>query len=191
MRAKLQMRNAVNPVSRSYAAGEIVVRRGQVITPTNFEALQVYGLIQTEGGAQNLVAVFALVAVMAVFVGLYFSRRKIQPLNDAKNLILIALLFGLFLTGIRIVIPNRVVVPYLFPLAAFGLTVGSLFNMELGLILSLILSMLSCYNLSNSLELTVFYVLGSFFGILVLGKGRRVVHFFWAGIAIGLAGAAA
>ena len=188
--AKLEMRNAVKPVERSYAAGEIVVRRGQVITPTIFETLQVYDLVQTEGGTQSLIAVLALVTVTAVFVGLYFSRRKLQPLYDAKNLILISILFILFLTGTRIVIPNRVVVPYLFPLAAFGLTVGSLFNMELGMILSLILSVLSGYNLPNSLDLTIFYVIGSFFGILILGKGRRVIHFFWAGIAIGLAGAA-
>lgn len=188
--ARQLMRDAVQPVSRSFASGEIIVRRGQVITSTIFETLQVFGLIQTQASAQNLVAVVALIAVSASFTGLYFSRKKGPPLNSAKNLILIAILFILFLTAARIVIPNRVVVPYLFPLAAFGLTVGSLFSLDLGLILSLILSILSGFNLPNSLDLTLFYILGTFFGILILGKGRRVIHFFWAGMAIGLAGSA-
>ena len=182
--------NAVQPVDRSYMAGEIIVRRGQVITPVMYEALNQLGLIEPQSTLQNLVAVFTLVTIMTVFVGMYVTRRKISVLHDAKSLILISLLFIVFLTGARIVIPNRVVVPYIYPLAAFGLTVGSLYNMELGLILSLILSVLSGYNLPNSLDVTLFYVLGSFFGILILGKGRRIIHFFWSGMAIGIAGAA-
>jgi putative nucleotidyltransferase with HDIG domain len=182
--------DAVQPVQRSFMAGEIIVRRGQVITPVIYEALNGLGLIQPESGAQSLVAVLSLVTLSTVFVGLYLSRRKIAVINDAKSLILIAVLFIIFLTGARIVIPNRVVVPYLYPIAAFGLTVGSLYNMELGIILSLILSVLSGYNLPNSLDVTFFYLLGSLFGILILGKGRRIIHFFWSGMAIGFAGAA-
>lgn len=188
--ARQEAQIAVKPVERSYMPGEIIVRRGQVITPVIYESLQVLGLIQTQSGVQSAVAVFALVAIAAIFVGLYFSGRNFPVLNDPKSLILISILFIIFLTGARIVIPNRVVVPYLYPLAAFGLTVGSLFNMELGLVLSLILSILSGYNLPNSLDITLFYIIGGFFGVLILGKGRRVIHFFWSGMAIGLAGAA-
>ena len=188
--AREAARAAVKPVVRNFAAGETIVRRGQVITPQIFESLQVFGLVQTQGGVQNLAAVCALVIAATAFAGLYFFRRKVMPLNDAKSLPLISSLFIIFLTAARIVIPNRAIVPYLFPLSAFGLTVGSLYNSEIGLILSLLLSVLSGYNLPNSLDLTLFYILGSFFGILILGKGRRIVNFFWAGLSIGAAGAA-
>ncbi len=154
-----------------------------------YEALQVFNLVQTQGSAQNLAAVVALVFASTAFAGLYFIRRNVTPLFDAKSLLLIASLFIIFLTAARIVSPNRTIVPYLFPLSAFGLTVGSLYNMEIGLILSLLLSILSGYSLPNSLDLTLFYVLGSFFGILVLGKGRRIVNFFWSGMSIGAVGA--
>ncbi len=190
LRARQAARDAVKPVVRTYATGEIIVRRGQVITPQIYEALQVFNLVKTQDGIQSLAAVCALILVSTVFVGLYFSRRQLMPLNDAKSLILIAVLFLIFLTGARIVIPNRAIVPYLFPLSAFGLTVASLYNTEIGLILSLLLSILAGYNLSNSLDLTIFYVIGSFFGILILGKGRRVVNFFWSGLSIGAAGTA-
>jgi putative nucleotidyltransferase with HDIG domain len=190
LQARQAARNAVKPVVRSFAAGEIIVRRGQIITPQIYEALQVFNLIKTQDGVQSLAAVCALIVVLTVFVGLYFSRRQVMPLNDAKSLILISSLFLVFLTAARIVIPNRTVVPYLFPLSAFGLTVASLYNTEIGLILSLLLSILAGYNLPNSLDLTIFYVISSFFGILILGKGRRVANFFWSGMAIGAAGTA-
>ncbi len=188
--ARQAARDAVQPVERTYMAGEIIVRRGQVITPVMYEALNGLGLIAPQSNLQSLIAVLSLVIITTVFVGMYVTRRKIAVIHDAKSLILISLLFVIFLTGARIVIPNRVVVPYLFPLAAFGLTVGSLYNMELGLILSIILSILAGYNLPNSLDVTLFYLLGSSFGILILGKGRRIIHFFWSGMAIGFAGAA-
>ncbi len=188
--AQQAAREAVKPVVRSYATGEIIVRRGQVITPQIYETLQVYNLVKAQDGIQSLTAVCALVLVSTVFVGLYFSRRQVMPLNDARSLILISLLFLVFLTGARIVIPNRAIIPYLFPLSAFGLTVASLYNTEVGLILSFLLSILAGYNLSNSLDLTIFYVIGSFFGILVLGKGRRIANFFWSGLSIGAAGTA-
>ncbi len=188
--AQQAAREAVKPVVISYATGEIIVRRGQVITPQIYETLQVYNLVKAQDGIQSLTAVCALVLVSTVFVGLYFSRRQVMPLNDAKSLILISLLFLVFLTGARIVIPNRAIVPYLFPISAFGLTVASLYNTETGLILSFLLSILAGYNLSNSLDLSIFYVIGSFFGILILGKGRRIANFFWSGLSIGAAGTA-
>ncbi len=188
--ARQAARNAVKPIVKSFASGEIIVRRGQVITPQIYEALQVFNLIKTQDGIQSLAAVIALIIVATVFVGLYSSRRSVMPTNSAKSLILISSLFLIFLTGARIMIPNRTIVPYLFPLSAFGLTVASLYNTEIGLILSLLLSILAGYNLPNSLDLTIFYVIGSFFGILVLGKGRRIANFFWSGLSIGAAGTA-
>jgi len=186
--ARQAARDSVVPVKQNFIVGETIVRRGQVITPIIFEALQAYGLVDTQSGGQNFIAVVCLVVVASLFTGVYFSRRKLAPLSDAKSLILISSLFILFLTGARIVIPNRAIIPYLFPLSAFGLTVGSLYNMEIGMILSLILSILSGYNLPNSLDLTLFYILGSFFGIVILGRGRRIINFFWAGLSIGAAG---
>jgi putative nucleotidyltransferase with HDIG domain len=62
--------------------------------------------------------------------------------------------------------------------------------MELSLVLSLVLSILSGFGLSNSLDLTVFYIVSSLIGILILGKGQRIASFLTAGMGIGAAGAA-
>ena len=181
---------SVKPVSVSFANGESIVQRGQVITSLNLEALQQFGLIQPQQNDQDIIAAAALVALLGGFIGLYFNRRKGTAVDSMPNLALISITFLVFLVGARLIIPNRTVIPYLYPLSAFGMTIASMFTMEIGLVLSLALGILTAYGLPNGLELTLFYILSGLCGILLLGNGRRVANFFWAGIAIGGAGCA-
>ncbi len=188
--AKENARNAVQTVTKTYAAGEIIVRRGQIITPATWEALAKSGFIRSENKTQDILAAFCLVATLAVFLFLYFKRRGGPPLDDVRSLLLLSLAFLAFLYSAKFVIPNRTVIPYLFPLAAFGLTVASLYSLELGLVFTVVLSILSAYGLSNALDLTLYYILSTFCGMLILGKGRHIGSFFWAGLVIGFAGTA-
>jgi cyclic-di-AMP phosphodiesterase PgpH len=188
--ARDNARKSVTPIVRSFVTGETIVRRGQVITPATWEVLGEYNLVQPARDVQDLIAVVALVALVTVFIWLYVIRRNVQSLNSIRNLIVIGLTFIFFLFCARLVIPNRAIIPYIFPLAAFGLTVSTLFSLELGLVFSLVLSILTAYGLSNSLDLTLFYTLSTLCGVLVLGRGRRVATFFWAGLSIGAAGSA-
>jgi len=188
--ARQDIRDAVSPVTQSFIIGETIVSRGQVISPVTWEALEQYGLVQPKSNRQGLIASAALICLMGSFLGLYFYRRRPTPIDDPRSLVLIAVTFLIFFFGARFVIPNRTVLPYLYPLPAFGLTVAALYNLEIGLVLSLVLSILSAYSLPNSLDLTLFYALGSLCGVLVLGRAHRIANFFWSGIGIGAAGSA-
>jgi len=188
--ARLDAGNSVQPIVRTFVAGESIVRRGQVITPIVDEALAQFDLVQPENTSNNTLAAIALVCVIGVFTALFFNRGILPMIDDFKSLMMIAFTFLLFLYAGRLIIPNRVVIPYLFPIPALGLTIASLFSVEIGLVFSLVLSVLTAYGLPNSLDLTLFYMLSSMCGILMLGKGRRIASYFWAGIAIGAAGSA-
>ena len=132
----------------------------------------------------------ALVILTTTFVGLYFYRRDRPYLFETRSLVLIAIIFIIFLVGARLTIPNRTVVPYLYPLPAFGLLLATLFGLEAGLIFSLVISVLAAYGLPNTFDLMPYYLLASLTGVLVLGPARRFWTFFRAGIAIALAGMA-
>ena len=188
--ARLEAVKNVQPVVRAYASGEIIVRRGQIITAAAIEALQAFGLIQNQEGTQNLLAACAITGLMGILAGLYIYRRKITVLSRNPNLIAFAIYFLIILYSARFIIPNRTLLPYLFPISAFGLTIGSLFAMEIGMVFSIFLGILAGYGMPNSLDLTLFYILTSISGILILGKGRRISSFFWAGIAIAVSGSA-
>src|SRR5690349_13365315 len=188
--ARQAARDAVQPVIQEYKAGEIIIPRGQIITPVQFEALQQFGLIEKTNPWQDYVGAAALVIMIAAFVNLYFSRRHLPFQFEARSLILVALIFILFMVSARLTIPNRTVLPYAFPLAAMGLLIATLFGLETGIVFSVALSFLASYNLPNMLDLTPYYLLSSLTGVLVLGNARRVWTFFRAGMATAGAGIA-
>ncbi|MGD8404799.1 MAG: HDIG domain-containing protein [Anaerolineales bacterium] len=188
--ARQAAQDAVQPVVQTYKPGEMVVAGGQIISPAQLEALQKLGLIEPVQQWQDYLGVGALVILTTAFVGMYFYRRNRPYLSQTRSLVLIAIIFIVFLVGARLSIPNRTVIPYLYPLPAVGLLLATLFNMETGLIFGLIISLLTAYNLPNTLDLMLFYMLASMTGVLVLGPARRFWAFFRAGIAIALAGIA-
>jgi putative nucleotidyltransferase with HDIG domain len=189
-RDRQSARDAVEPVIQEYKAGEIIVLRGQVITPAEFEALQKFELIEESSPWQDYIGAGALVLMAAAFVHLYFSRRHLPFQYEARSLVLVALIFILFMVSARLTIPNRTLLPYAFPLAAMGLLIATLFGVETGIVFSIALAILVPYNLPNAFDLTPYYLFSSLTGVLVLGTARRVWTFFRAGMATALAGIA-
>ena len=122
--------------------------------------------------------------------GLYFRRRNRPYLADVRSLLLIAIVFVVFLVGARLSIPNRTIIPYLYPLPAVGLLLATLFRLETGLVFALVISILAAYGLPNTLDLMPYYLLSSLTGVFVLGQARRFWAFFRAGLAITAAGIA-
>ena len=188
--AKQAARESVQPIRKEYKQGETIVLRGQIITLEQFEALQVFGFVKQPDPWQDYAGAGALVLMLAIFVNLYFSRRKLQFLLDGRSLVVIALIFVLFIVSARMAIPNRTVLPYAFPLPAFGLLISTLFGMEAGVIFSLVISLLVPYALPNALDLTPYYLVASLTGVMVLGTARRVWTFYRAGMGIAFAGIA-
>ena len=186
--AKQSAREAVAPVIEEYKSGEIIVLRGQVVTPAQLEALEQLGLIKVDNPWQDYLGAGALVLIVAAYVRLYFSRRRMQFLFDARSLVVVALIFILFLVSARATIPDRTVVPYAFPLSAAGLLIATLFGVEAGIVFSIAISLLAPYALPNMLDLLPYYLVSSLTGVLVLGAARRVWTFFRAGIAVAGAG---
>ncbi len=188
--AKQFAMDSVKPVSRTYVQNQTIAFKGQIITEEQYEALQIFGLIKPANKLQDLMAAGSIVFAITGFIILYFSRRQVQPMGDLKSLTVIAVGFLIFLYAARFLIPNRAIIPFFYPISAYALILVTLFNLEIGIIFSLALSILSAYGLSNSLDLTLFYLMSSLIGVLAIGRGRRITSFFAAAIAISLAGSA-
>ncbi|OQY31141.1 MAG: hypothetical protein B6243_08975 [Anaerolineaceae bacterium 4572_5.2] len=188
--ARQSARDAVEPVVQTYKSGETIVESGAIISSANLEALETLGLIQPKQQWPDYVGAGALALTLAVFVGLYFVRRRPPLADDLRSLIVVAIVFLIFLIGARLTIPNHTIIPYLFPIPAFGLLVATLFGVNTGLVLSFALSLLATYGLSNALDLTPYYLLTSLIGILTLKEARRVWSFVRSGIMISVIGVA-
>ncbi len=190
--ARQQARLSVVPVKRSYMAGETIVQRGQIIIDSNLEALQKFDLLQSAFRWQDMAGAAVLTFLVLGFFIIYLRRRPtlINSTHHIRGLTLGTLVFLFYLCAARLIVPGHTVVPYLFPLASYSLLISILFGAEPALISSLPLAIMITYGLPGSLELTLYFVLGSFFSVLILGRGKRITTFFYAGLAISMAGIA-
>lgn len=185
-----EARQSIQPVIRSFISGETLVNRGQIIQKVDWEALEHYGLIQTSDRAEDVISAGILTILVIAVVGLYFRWRRNNLNYSFKAVFLIAITFLVFLTVGRSVIIDRTIMPYIYPLAAFALTLSTIFGFELAALLSTILGIMTAYGMAQGYDLTIFYVIPTIVGILVLGKAHRIASFFIAGITIGLSGIA-
>ncbi|MEJ5200921.1 MAG: HDIG domain-containing metalloprotein [Anaerolineales bacterium] len=186
--ARQAARDSILPVQKIYITGEMIVSRGQIIKPEDWEALQQFGLIRSGQNIKNTFSTTLLIITLSFLVGFYFRQRNLPLLQNPRALLIIAIMFLVFLYGARVLTPNRAIVPYFYPLATFGLTISCLFSTEVGLILAFVLIPLAAYGLTNELELILFYQLSVLLGVLALNKGRRFANFIWAGLAISITG---
>jgi len=185
-----EARQKVDPVIRSFIAGETLVRRGQIIRDVEWEALQRYNLIEPNDRTKDILGAAILTIVMCFIIGKYFQKQENHDEYSIKASLIIAFTFLIFLGTARFFVIDRTILPYVFPLAAFSLTISVIFNFRLAAILSLILGVMTAYGMPNGLDLTIFYILPSILGMLILGKARRIAAFFISGLTIGLAGVA-
>lgn len=181
-------RQSVEPVVRSFVSGETLVRLGQIIRDVEWEALQRYGLIQPSDQWQDIIAAGILTVLFAVLISLYYTNAKGNEIFSVKAVLLVAAVFLLLLGIARFFIIDRTILPYIYPIAAFGLTLSIIFNIEVAMLLSLILGLMTAYGLPNGFDLTIFYTIPTILGMLTLGKARRIGTFLFSGLTIGIAG---
>ena len=187
-KARLAAADQVAPVIKTYAEGQAIVLRGQIITPEQFEALVKLNLIRPENLTKDYISSAALVLVFCVFIILYFSRRKNHSISDLRALLVITIAFLIFLFAAKVIIPNRTIIPFFFPLPAFALLLVSLFSFEISIFFPIILSVLVTYGVTSNPELLVFYLVTSLVGALILGNGKNIARFVWAAISIAAVG---
>ena len=186
--ARQKAAESVTPVTKSYAKGETILSRGQVVTAEDIEALEKLGLAQPERKWQDIVSSAALV-ILSIIVIIIYVRRRENLFKGLKDLIVISILFIVFLFGARLVFPLHSLAPYLYPLIAFTLTTSALFGIEPAIVFSAILIILATFDSPNALELILYHFLGGILGILVSRKEQRITSYIWIGIAVAMAGA--
>jgi len=184
-------RNSVEPITRQIIAGEVLVRRGQVIGVTDLESLNVFGLGEPENRSDLMITSGILVAVCGLIFAMYYNRRrKVEVLGEIRTVVLVAVFFLIFLGIARFLVMDRTVIPWIYPMAAFGLTVAIVLQLETGMLLSLLLAILTVFGHPRALELALFYILPTFAGIFVIGRARRISSFLEAGAIVSLVGTA-
>ncbi len=187
--ARQQAIEAVEPVIVSFAAGEVVVQRGEVVSEVDVEALRHMGLAQPERSWQETASAGILV-ILSAGLAIIFIRRKPLRGKNTRGLLMVASLFLAFLGLGRLTMSIHALAPYLFPLSAYALILASLLSEELALISVMPLILLTVYGHPNSGVLFLFYGVSSLFGVLIPKREQRISMYIWVGITVAASGAA-
>jgi putative nucleotidyltransferase with HDIG domain len=163
----------VPSVSRSIAAGETIIRRGEVVQADDIEALREVGLLTTYSGWQTKVGALAVVLLSAILMILFVLSYP-RLINNTKQMITMLVLFLVFLGVSRYVSPGNLVIPYLFPMAAYPLIVAALVDRRTALFTSIPLAILASYGMPHAIDLTLYYSLGGMMGLLILRRPQRL-----------------
>jgi putative nucleotidyltransferase with HDIG domain len=184
--ARQQARDNIKPIMRTYMANETIISGGKVITETDFEALNQFGLAHPQNRWQDIVSSIGLSLITTAIFVIFYARNQgfFSDNLGMRKLTVLITLFLLFLFIARIFIPGHAVIPYVYPVMGFALTISALFTSELAVISVIPLSYLVPYGLPDAQILTLYYLVGSLFGIFILRRAQRLTSFFWSAAAI-------
>lgn len=185
---KLEARESVQSRERTYVTNQTIVSRGQIITDLIYEALDEMGLVYSKNNNQRIIAAACLVLGLALFALSFFLINGNANTINLRECILIAALYLIFLFSARLLLPNRTILPYAFPIQALGMTIACLCGNRYGFIFSIILGILVPYDFSDAICYTTFYIISSITGIVILRKGRQISYFLFAGLGSGVVG---
>jgi putative nucleotidyltransferase with HDIG domain len=179
----------VQPVTRSFVAGQVVIPRGKVVTEADLEAVFMLGLTTESLNVRSAASMGLAVILAGSLLMLFVSQFHPELARRIRSVFLFCLILLVFLFVARIMVPGHTVLPFLFPIAAMGILVASLFGRGLGILTAMLLATFTGWLGNNSLEIAVYGSLSSLTAILLLGKGEKPLRFFAAGLASGATGA--
>jgi len=180
--ARAKVRQAVEPVTRSYEAGQVIVREGETITALDLEALDHLGLHQPKTDWSDLAGTTLLAAIVTLLLGLYLWRFEPTIWNRTRQLSLLAALIWLFVLAAKIMVPGRTVLPYLFPAAALPMILAVLSGQNLAVLVAALQGGLIGVLSGGSFELAVFATIGGMIAAMTLGRVERLSALFRAGL---------
>jgi hypothetical protein len=183
-------RAAVAPVTQSYAEGETILARGQVVTPLQIEALMEYGLLSAPNPWQTISIRALLVTLLGCAFTLYTYASHAPPMRSTRIALTVAALFVLTTLGMQFMIPERAVMPYVFPAATVPMLLAILFGPGMGITTAMVLGVLAGFLAPRGLEVAVYTALSGTMGALLVGRADRLSSFFWGGLAAALAAVA-
>lgn len=188
--AREKARAQIDPRLKSYAEGETIIRRGQVVQSIHLEALQVYDLLKTPEPWRDLAVRGLLVTLLGCTLALYLYRIHSDQLQDTLLLGTMTILFVLSVLAMQLIIPGRTILPYLFPTAMLPMLLATLIGPGLGILSALISGALAGFLAARGLELSLYVIFSGTMAALIIGKAERLSAFFWAGIASSIASVA-
>ncbi len=188
-RAREAARAGVEPVRVRVLKDEVVVRRGEVVTPEHVQKLQALGLAGSPWQWEKVVGTGLLVGLLVAILGAYLARFQPEVWQSPKLLGLLGLLVWLGAAGTRLVAAT--LHPLLLPAASVTMLLSVLLNAKVAVFAAGILAVLAGTLGSQDLRLAAVAYTGSLVAVFSVRRIQRRTDLAYAGLVVGFANAAA
>lgn len=176
---------AVEPITRSVARDQRVIRAGDIVTEADYELLGELGLLRQEQDWRHTASMFMASTLVVAVISIYWVRfQRIQFPNGRYLGVLGGLILIFTLLG-KIMVPEGTL-SFWYPLAALSMLLAVVYDVRFSILVTVIMAALAGFINLNSLETTIFLATGGVLSILTLQDAQRISAFFRAGLVAAL-----
>ena len=176
-------RQAVEPVTQSYAAGETIINRGDVVSAIELEALEEFGLLRAPDPWREVAINLLLVVLLGGTFALFAYRTHPKQISNPSLAFTTSLLFITSAFALQVMIPGRTVLPYIYPTATLPILFAVFFSPSMGIFSAVLTGALAGFIAPRGLEMALYVTFGGVLAALMIGRAERLGSFIWAGIA--------
>jgi putative nucleotidyltransferase with HDIG domain len=177
-------RDEVPVQSVALERNEIIVRAGDVATSDDVETLTQIGLLQVEWNWWTTARALAMTVVLMGVLGATLYKLRPRTLTNVQDYSMLVILIVVWLLAAKFMIAPHDWLPYLYPLAAFGMLVAVMIDLRVAVVTVIGFALIGHYLAPNNTLLVVYLCLGSLAGAVVLGRAERLTAFLWSGVAV-------
>ena len=182
---------AVEPVEQDFAQGQTIIARGNVVTAEDLEAMTALNMLEPQRNLfERYFPPFTAIILVVATMTLYLLRTQPSFFYRTRHMLFVVLLSLAFLFAAQFIIPQRLVLPFLFPAATLGMLIAVGLGTDLGLIVSTLFVVFVAIISDGRIEIVIYHLAGPMVAILSLGKAERVNSFLLAGLATAAANSA-
>lgn len=179
--ARSDASTAVQPVTRSVARDQRIVRAGEIVTENDYELLGELGLLQQSTNWRRMVSMGIMSLAVVILISLYWVRFQSADFPNGRYLGVLGGLIAIFTLMGKIMAASDLL-SYWFPLAAMALLLAVVYDTRLSIFVTVLIAGVIGFISPNSLEMTIYLATGSILCVLTLRDSQRMAAFFRAGL---------
>ncbi len=172
----------VEPVTRSIAKDQRIVRAGELITMEEEELLDQLGLLRQELNWRDVASFFLVSLLSVTLIVLYWRLFHSKLWDNGRYLSVLGGLILFFTLVAKLMASTSGDWPLLFPLAALAMLIAVVFDIRFSMLVTTLIAAIYGLIAPNSLQLSLFMAVGALIAIFSLRDSQRIVAYFRSGI---------
>ncbi len=185
LRQQEAARATVEPVRERILRGEVIVRRGEVVTAEQMRKLEALGLVSPPFRWEGIAGTSLFMLLLVGMGAAYLWRFQPEIWADDRRLVLIALLTFVMAAGTRFLATR--ISGFLVPVASVTMLLTILLNPQVAVLTGSGLALLTGVVSGNDLRIGVVAYVGSLVGVYAMRRVQHRSDLAYAGLAVAAA----